>query len=143
LRLKRLATLPAPAAFAGGYLLLALGLAGYALAHGLVAYIAATIVWSVGDLLLVGRAYALVAGMAPAGGKGRYLAVYGTSWGIGAVVAPLVGTQLLEHAGTLGLWCAMSFACLILAALHPAWIRTADDGRERDATLARDQAACP
>lgn len=143
LRLKRLATLPAPAAFAGGYLLLALGLAGYALAHGLVAYIAATIVWSVGDLLLVGRAYALVAGMAPAGGKGRYLAVYGTSWGIGGIAAPLIGTQMLEHAGTLGLWCAMSFACLILAALHPAWISTADDGRERDATPARDQAACP
>ncbi|MGW9130080.1 MFS transporter [Streptomyces sp. NPDC055681] len=143
LRLNRLATLPAPAAFAGGYLLLALGLAGYVLAHGLVAYIEATIVWSLGDLLLVGRAYAFVAGLAPADGKGRYLAVYGTSWGIGGIVAPLVGTQLLEHAGPAGLWCAMSFACLILAALHPAWIRTAGGARERDAMPARDQAARP
>lgn len=141
LRLNRLATLPAPAAFAGGYLLLALGLAGYALAHGLLAYVAATIVWSVGDLLLVGRAYAFVASLAPVGGKGRYLAVYGTSWGIGGIVAPLVGTQLLEHTGAAGLWSAMAFACLVLAALHPAWICTAN--RERDATLARDQAACP
>ena len=70
LRLDRLAALPAPAAFAGGYLLLALGLAGYALAHGLLAHVAATVVWSVGDLLLVGRAYAIVAGSAPPGGKG-------------------------------------------------------------------------
>ncbi|MET7720586.1 MFS transporter [Streptomyces mirabilis] len=143
LRLNRLATLPAPAAFAGGYLLLALGLAGYALAYGLVGYIAATIVWSVGDLLLVGRAYAFVASLAPAGGKGRYLAVYGTSWGIGGIAAPLAGTQLLEHAGKAGLWSTMASACLVLAVLHPAWIRTAGDGRERDATLARDQAACP
>jgi hypothetical protein len=37
----------------------------------------------------------------------------------------------------------MSFACLILAALHPVWICTTDDGRERNTTLARDQAACP
>lgn len=142
LRLKRLATLSTPSAFASGYLLMALGLGGYALARSLPAYIAATITWSVGDLLLMGRAYALVANLAPADGKARYLAVYGTSWGIGGIVAPLVGTQLLKHAGTGGLWCAMSFACLILAALHPVWIRTADGGREPDARLARDQASC-
>lgn len=120
LRLSRLDRLPAPAAFAGGYFLLALGLAGYALAHDLVAYIAATVVWSVGDLLLVGRAYAFVANLAPAVGKGRYLAVYGTSWGIAGILAPVLGTQLLAHAGNVGLWCAMSAACLILAALQPA-----------------------
>ncbi len=143
LRLKRLAALPTPAAFASGYLLMALGLAGYALAPSLLAYTAATIMWSLGDLLLMGRAYALVASLAPAAGKARYLAVYGTSWGIGGIAAPLIGTQLLEHAGAVGLWCAMSVACLILAALHPAWIRTAGDGREQEAALARGQAACP
>lgn len=121
--LPRLATLPAPAAFAAGYLLLALGLAGYALADSLAAHTAATVVWSAGDLLLVGRAYAFVAALAPADGKARYLAVYGTSWGIGAIVAPLAGTQLLARTGPVGLWCAMSLACLLLAALHPAWIR--------------------
>lgn len=143
LRLKRLAALPVPAAFASGYFLMALGLAGYALAPSLLAYTAATIVWSLGDLLLVGRAYVLVANLAPAAGKARYLAVYGTSWGIGGIAAPVVGTQLLERAGAVGLWCAMSCACLLLAALHPAWIRTAGDGREREAALARDRAACP
>ncbi|GAA5018953.1 MFS transporter [Kitasatospora paranensis] len=143
LRRKRLAALPTPAAFAGGYLLMALGLAGYALAPGLLAWTAATMVWSLGDLLLTGRAYALVASLAPAAGKARYLAVYGTSWGIGGIAAPVVGTQLLEHAGAVGLWCAMSLTCLILAVLHPAWIRTGGDGREREATPVREQAACP
>ncbi|MFD0355673.1 MFS transporter [Streptomyces sp. NPDC127110] len=132
LRPARLTALPAPVAFAGGYLLLALGLAGYALADGLAAHAVATVVWSAGDLLLVGRAHAFVAGLAPADGKARYLAVYGTSWGIGAIVAPLLGTQLLAYAGPVGLWCAMSFTCLILAALHPIWLRTAEGGRERD-----------
>lgn len=142
LQLSRVASISASAAFISGYLLLALGLAGYALAHNLVAYIAATIVWSVGDLLLVGRAYAFVAGLAPTGAKGRYLAVYGTSWGIGGIVAPVTGTQLLEHVGPTGLWCAASLASLVLAALHPAWIRTASD-RARGETPFLDQATDP
>jgi MFS family permease len=119
----------APAAFAAGYLLMALGLAGYALAPGLGGYVAATAVWSAGDVLLAGRAYALVADLAPAAGKARYLAVYGTSWGIGAIAAPLAATQLLHYAGATGLWCALSCACLALAALHPGWI--ARRARER------------
>ncbi|MFR9797368.1 MFS transporter [Streptomyces sp. MS06] len=141
LALGRLATLPTAAAFAGGYLLTALGCAGYALAHSLLAHIAATITWSAGDLLLAGRAHALVASLAPAAGRARYLAVHGTSWGIGGIAAPLVGTQLLEHTGAAGLWCAMSLACLVLAALHPAWIRTAvefdGEAAQRAATTRR------
>ncbi|WP_326608191.1 MFS transporter [Streptomyces sp. NBC_01800] len=131
---SRLSALSTPAAFAAGYLLLALGLGGYALAHTLVGYLAATVVWSVGDLLLVGRVYAVVAELAPAGGKGRYLAVYGTSWGIAGITAPVMGTQLIEHAGPAGLWSAMSLACLLLAALQPAVVRQATphgDGGQR------------
>ncbi|WP_405717267.1 MFS transporter [Streptomyces sp. NBC_01537] len=125
MRWSRLSTLSTPVAFAAGYLLLALGLGGYALAHNVTAYLAATIVWSVGDLLLVGRAYAVVAGLAPPGGRGRYLAVYGTSWGIAGIAAPLMGTQLIEHAGPAGLWSAMVLASLLLAALQPTLVRRA------------------
>ncbi|WP_405828669.1 MFS transporter [Streptomyces sp. NBC_01176] len=123
MRWRRLSALSAPVAFTVGHLLLALGLAGYGFAHGLLAYLTSTVVWSAGDLLLVGRAYAVVANLAPPGGKGRYLAVYGTSWGVAGVAAPLAGTQLLEHAGPTGLWSAMAFACLLLAALQPALLR--------------------
>ncbi|MGW0903126.1 MFS transporter [Streptomyces sp. NPDC002853] len=125
IRWSPLATLTTPVAFAVGYLLLALGLGGYALAGGLAAYLAATVVWSVGDLLLVGRVYALVARLAPASAKGRYLAVYGTSWGIAGIAAPLLGTQLLEQAGPAGLWSAMALACLLLAVVQPALVRYA------------------
>ncbi len=37
--------------------------------------------------------------IAPETGRGAYLAAYGTSWGIAAVVAPLLGTQLLAATG--------------------------------------------
>lgn len=130
-RLSRLTALPPAAAFAVGYVLMALGLAGYAVAPGMGGYVAATVVWSVGDLLLVGRAFAFVAGLAPAGGTGRYLAVYGTSWGIGAIVAPLAGTQLLDRAGAAGLWSTMAAVCLLLAVVQPALVSSAGGDRAR------------
>ncbi len=124
LRLKPLATLSTPMAFATGYALLAAGLAGYSAAHTLGSHLAPTIVWSLGDLILVGQAYTLVAGMAPAHGTGRYLAVYGTSWGIAGIAAPLVGTQLLQRWGPTALWLTMSAACLTLALTQPRLART-------------------
>jgi len=115
LRLKRLTELSAPAAPALGYLLLGTGLAGYAVAHAPAASLAATVVWSLGDLLMLGYAYALAASLAPPGGIGRYLAVYGISWGIAGVAAPIVGTQLLERGGPVALWSTMAVLCLALA----------------------------
>ncbi|WP_338697647.1 MFS transporter [Streptomyces sp. Q6] len=119
LRLKPLAALSTPAAFATGYVLLAAGLAGYGATHSLGAHVVPTVVWSLGDLVLMGRVYALVADLAPAGGTGRYLAVFGTSWGIAGVVAPVVGTQLLQHLGVTVLWLTMSAVCLALAVTQP------------------------
>ncbi|MEU1628087.1 MFS transporter [Streptomyces sp. NPDC020096] len=115
LRLERLCALSTSAALALGYLLLAVGLVGYATAHTLPTSMAATVVWSLGDLLMMGRAYALVADLAPPGSTGRYLAVYGISWGIAGIAAPILGTQILEHAGATALWAGMAALCLVLA----------------------------
>ncbi|MGB8943499.1 MAG: MFS transporter, partial [Streptomyces sp.] len=108
LHFRPLAAISTPAAFATGYALLTVGLAGYGAAHSLEAHLAPTIVWSLGDLILMGRVYALVADLAPAAGTGRYMAVYGTSWGIAGVAGAL--TPNPEH-GLCGLcqrsWCAV------------------------------------
>ncbi|MFE3762626.1 MFS transporter [Streptomyces sp. NPDC059104] len=119
LRLRRLAALPDPAAMALGYALLAAGLAGYAMARGLPAFLAATAVWSVGEVLVLGRVLGVVAGLAPPGGTDRYLAAYGISWGIATVAAPVTATQLLERAGAGVLWAATAALCLVLAAAQP------------------------
>ena len=130
LRLKRLSALPAPTALALGYLLLAAGLAGYAAAAGLPLSLAATLVWSLGDLLIMGRAYAVAADLAPPGGAGRYLAVFGISWGIAGIAAPVVGTQILQHAPVPVLWAGMAGLCLALATAHlsAVWSRSVVPG---------------
>ncbi|MEO3766095.1 MFS transporter [Streptomyces sp. B5E4] len=129
LRLQRPSVRSAPVAFALGGTLLAAGLAGYAVADSLGAHIVATVVWSLGDLLLVGRALAVVADLAPPGGTGRYLAAYGTAWGIAAVAAPLSGTQLLDHAGVTGMWSVMAGLCVVLAVVQPAVVQAATGPR--------------
>ncbi|WP_042367207.1 MFS transporter [Streptacidiphilus neutrinimicus] len=117
-RLRGVTRLSTPTALALAHLLLAAGLLGYALLHALPALLVSAAVWSLGDLLVMGRAYALVTDLAPPGGSGRYLAVFGTSWGVAATLAPLLGTQLLARAGTTALWSATAGLCVVLAAVH-------------------------
>ncbi|WP_272896057.1 MFS transporter, partial [Nonomuraea sp. MG754425] len=121
--LKRTAALSHHAAMTCGYLLLAVGLAGYAVADGLPGHLAATVVWSAGDVLMFGRSYAMVVSIAPEHARGRYLSVFGTSWGFATVLAPLCGTQLLEHAGPAGLWGGLAATSVLLAAAQLTVIR--------------------
>ena len=120
LRLAALRRLDDFTAMTLGYLALAVGLGLNGYATGLPAFAAATVVWSLGDLVLLGRAYTVVAALAPDTHRGRYLAVYGVSWGAAAVVAPLVGTQLLAGGGPELAWGAIAATCLALAAVQPA-----------------------
>jgi MFS family permease len=108
------------AAMTLAYVALAAGLALTGLATSLPTFAAATVVWSLGDLVLLGRAYTVVADIAPETHRGRYLAVYGLCWGVAAVAAPLLGTQLLAHSGPATTWTSLAVLCLALAAAQPA-----------------------
>lgn len=118
IRSARALRLTTPVALAVAHLLLAAGLTGYALARTLPALLASAVVWGLGDLVIMGRVYALVTDLAPPGATGRYLSVFGTSWGVAATLAPVLGTQLIARAGSTTLWSTMAALCLLLAALH-------------------------
>ncbi|GAA1875983.1 MFS transporter [Lapillicoccus jejuensis] len=114
---------PTARALVVGYLLLAFGLALLAVAHDLTTVLLAAVVWSLGDLLLLGHLLSLVSGLAPAGARARWLAAYGLSWGVATALAPLLGTQLLVHGGPALLWGTLAVVALGLAALQPALAR--------------------
>jgi MFS family permease len=103
-----------------GYLLLAVGLLANGFATGLPTFVVAAVIWSTGDLLLLGRAPSLVAALAPASARGRYLACYGISWGIAGAAAPVAGSQLLAHSGPVGLWTTCACLSAVLAIAQPA-----------------------
>ncbi|HMD11583.1 MAG TPA: MFS transporter [Marmoricola sp.] len=102
-----------------GYLMLGAGLAGTGWASGLAGFLATTVVWSVGDVLLLGLPFAIVSGLAPEGARGRYLAAYGICWGFAAVLAPLLGTRLLDTGGPHLLWLSCAALAVALAAAQP------------------------
>jgi MFS family permease len=110
-----------------GFTVLAVGLALTGLATGLAGFVTATVVWSVGDVLLMGRAYSLVTRIAPAPGRGAYLAAYGTSWGLAAIIAPLLGTQLLARLGPTPTWLCLAAMSLALALAYRSLRRVVTD----------------
>ena len=96
------------------------GFALHGLADSMPLHLAAITVWTVGEVLQAGQLGALVASIAPAQLRGRYMGVFGASFGVGAFVAPALGTQVLERLGEGALWggsfvlCALAGAGLVL-----------------------------
>ncbi|MEI8411412.1 MULTISPECIES: MFS transporter [unclassified Kribbella] len=121
-RLLRLQHLDDFRSIAAGYGLLAVGLLVCAFAQSLTVFLIATVLWSLGDLFLLTRYLTLASGLAPEHARGRYLAVFGLSWGIATAIAPLTVTWLLESVGPEGLWLSSAAVAVVLAVLQP-WFR--------------------
>ena len=105
-----------------GYLTLGAGLAGYAVAGSLPAYVAASAVAAVGDLFLMGVLLTVVAGLAPPHGRARYLAVFGLSWGIAAILAPTIGIAMLSGLGVAATWGLLAGGCVTLGLLARTYL---------------------
>ncbi|GAA1605675.1 MFS transporter [Kribbella hippodromi] len=121
-RLLRVQQLDDFRAIATGYVLVAIGLVVVALAHNLAIFLLAAVLWSLGELFLLTRYLTQASGLAPERARGRYLAVFGLSWGIATTIAPLTVTQLLKTAGPAGLWLTTAAVAAVLAVLQP-WFR--------------------
>jgi MFS family permease len=124
LRIPLFARVSGPVACGTGFALMAAGLAGYAAAHSLAGLLVPTVIWSVGNLLLSGRAFAVVTALAPPGAAARYLAVYGLSWGIATVAAPLVAAQVIGSFGPAALWSGCAVLCAAMSVGQPALMRS-------------------
>ena len=86
------------------------GIALHGFADTLPGHVAAVCVWTVGEVLQAGLLASVVAGLAPAHLRGRYMGVFGMSFGLAALFAPLLGTQVLEHLGEAALWTGCAVA---------------------------------
>lgn len=101
-----------------GYMFLAVGLLANGYARTLPGFIAATVVSSFGDLILMGQTYALVARLATSANMAKYMSVFGLSWGIGITIGPGVGAQILERGGPVALWTSTASLCVLLAIMQ-------------------------
>jgi MFS family permease len=108
--------LPRRPVIAAGFLLVGIGFSLTALADSVVALAATVFVWTIGEMVNAPVASAYVADLSPTHLRGRYVGVWGLTFGVGLVLAPLVGTALWRQTHT-GLWLACLAAGGLAAAL--------------------------
>lgn len=115
--------LAAHRALALAAVLVAIGFGAYAFCETEAHFAAATAVWSVGEILALPVASALVADLSPADLRGRYQGAFGLSFGLGMLVAPALGCAVLDALGARTLWMGCLTLGLAVAAAHLAWTR--------------------
>ena len=99
-----------------GAVLVGAGFGMNVIATGAATFSMATIVWTVGEILVLPTGNALVADIARPTMRGRYQGAYGLSFGLAAFGAPLIGTAVLQRWGSAALWTGCLLAGLLVAA---------------------------
>jgi len=117
--------------------LVGLGFGAYGLARSAWQLAAATAVWTLGEILMAPVGATVVAALAPAALRGRYQGLFSLSWGLGMLLAPLLGAAALARAGAPALWAACLGLALVVALGHLA---AAGARRRRMAERAREEA---
>jgi MFS family permease len=115
LTLRWLAGLPLLRVYAASTTLIGIGFGLTAFADSVLEYGATVLVWTLGEIAFNAVAPTLIAEIAPPELRGRYNGVLGTSFGVAALVAPLVGTATLEHFGGNVLWGGCLVVCVLAA----------------------------
>lgn len=108
------------AVLAVSMLLVGVGVALGACSHSEIGYAGSVVVWTVGQVGVAVMFGNVFADLAPADLRGRYLGIASTTWSVGAVLGPLLGTVLLDHAGRTALGWAGAIAGIALFAAHRA-----------------------
>jgi predicted MFS family arabinose efflux permease len=111
--------------------LTALGFGLYAFAASTPSLFAATLVWTVGEMILFPSMSDYVAEIAPSDRRGAYMGWYSMTFGAASMFGPLLGLRMLSHAPATALWgAAASCGALSTLALY-AVLRRADRDRLR------------
>jgi MFS family permease len=87
-----------------------------------VGYAGSVLVWTVGEIGVAVMFGATFAELAPADLRGGYMGVAATTWAVGSMLGPLLGTALLDRIGPTLLWlsCALTGITLFSAQLAAA-----------------------
>ncbi len=101
-----------------GAALCGVGLGANALAGGAGVYVAATALWTLGEVGFSTAAPTLVAAMSPPHRRGVYQGSYQLAWGMATMIAPLAGTATLAHFSGAALWLGCLAASWLAALLH-------------------------
>jgi MFS family permease len=86
------------------------------LARTLPAFLVCTVIWTLGEIAMSGHAPAIIADLADPLARGRYMGLFGLAFGIGGLIAPLVGPRVYSELGPAWLWTGCAVLFLLSAA---------------------------
>ncbi len=104
------------------FLMMALGTVFYAIGFSMIGFISAyvlfllaSVVITIGEMILMPISQALAANFAPVEMRGRYMAIYGLCWAIPSMFGPGAGGYILDHFNPNLLWYGGGILCIISA----------------------------
>jgi MFS family permease len=93
------------------FLMMALGTFFYMIGFGMYGFVAATwlfalalVIITVGEMIVMPVSSALAANFAPEDKRGRYMAVFGISWGLPSIIGPSAAGLILDNFNPYLLW---------------------------------------
>ena len=102
--------------------MMALGTVFYAIGFSMIGFISAyvlfllaSVVITIGEMIMMPTSQALAANFAPVEMRGRYMAVFGLSWAIPAMIGPGAGGFILDNFNPNWLWYGGGVLCIISA----------------------------
>jgi MFS family permease len=87
-----------------GAALVAAGFGSLQLCSGIWSVAATVVIWTFGEMLLLPASAAYLTDLAPAGRSGEYIGMHSAMMSIAMMLAPSVGTTVLQHLGERTLW---------------------------------------
>jgi MFS family permease len=95
---------PVMLALSFGTLLYAVGVGGVSLATGFWGFLLCMVIFTIGELILTPTATTLAANLAPPDMRGRYMSLYGLTWGVAAGIGPIFGGFMNDNISPQSIW---------------------------------------
>jgi MFS family permease len=118
---RRIQPYPPMLMLALGTFLYAVGFTMYGFTTAYIMFLLAMVIITIGEMLVVPVSQSLVAHFAPQDMRGRYMAVFGFSWGIPFAVGPLLAGLIMDQYDQRWLWYACGLIGM-LAVLGFLWL---------------------
>ena len=99
-----------------GSLFYALGVGSVAWGTGFAGFLLSMVILTIGEMIMVPTSTALTANLAPPDMRGRYMGVYGLTWGVAMGIGPVLGGTLNDQVAPVAIW----YAGLVLGAIAMA-----------------------
>jgi MFS family permease len=87
-----------------GSLFLALGTGSVALGWNFPTFLTSMVILTIGEMIVIPTSTALTANLAPPTMRGRYMSIYGLTWGIGFGIGPVIGGFLNDNLAPVAIW---------------------------------------